>query len=175
MAGPLAVRDAVPEDADALAAIGTDSFLEAYGGTADPEAIAEHVADVFGRDGILAEMSRPGIRYQLACLGSIPTGLLKLRDDESELPRELAGRKVLELQQVYVHSDYQGYGVGRALVDSAVHHGRRSRFEGLWLQAWGEADWAIAFYRRNGFQKLGHIPYHLGDRVYDDWVLYRAF
>lgn len=168
---PLFVRDAAPGDAEALSGIGTDSFLAAYGDTGDPHAIAEHVEALFGPQNIEAEMAKAECDYKLAMLGRTATGLVKLRS--GNVPEALGSRRVLELQQLYVHSDYQGYGIGRALIDAAVRHARAHAFEAIWLQAWSKADWAIPFYERNLFRKVGEIPYYLGDYVYEDWLMLR--
>ncbi|MEE4162625.1 MAG: N-acetyltransferase [Woeseiaceae bacterium] len=168
---PLFVRDAVAEDAEALSAVGSDSFLAAYGDTGDPHAIAEHVEALFGPGNIEAEMAKPECDYKIAMIGSIATGLVKLRS--GNVPETLGARRVLELQQLYVHSDYQGYGIGRALIDAAVRYARAHDYEAIWLQTWSQADWAIPFYERNLFRRVGEIPYHLGDYVYEDWLMLR--
>ncbi len=168
---PLRVRDAGPDDAGALSIVGTDSFLAAYGDTSDPHAVAEHIEAEFAPASIEAEMAKPECTYMIAVIGASATGLLKLRSDS--VPGQLAGRNVLELQQLYVHSDYQGYGIGRALIDAAVRHARTKRYEAIWLQAWSKADWALAFYRRNLFRKVGEIPFFLGEQEYRDWLMLR--
>jgi ribosomal protein S18 acetylase RimI-like enzyme len=80
---------------------------------------------------------------------------------------------VLELQQLYVHSDYQGFGIGRALIDAAVRHARTKRYEAIWLQAWSKAEWALSFYQRNLFRRIGEIPFFLGRQEFTDWLLIR--
>ena len=167
----LHVRDAAPGDAEALSIVGTDSFLAAYGDSSDPHAAAEHIEAEFAPESIAAEMAKPECIYMIALIGESATGLLKLRSNS--IPEQLEGRNVLELQQLYVHSDYQGYGIGRALIDAAVRHARTKRYEAIWLQAWSKADWALAFYKRNLFRRVGEIPFFLGQQEYRDWLLLR--
>ncbi len=167
----LHVREATPGDAEALSIVGTDSFLAAYGDTSDPHAVAEHIEVEFAPESIAAEMAKPECAYMIALIGESATGLLKLRSNS--IPEQLEGRNVLELQQLYVHSDYQGYGIGRALIDAAVRHARTKRYEAIWLQAWSKADWALAFYKRNLFRRVGEIPFFLGQQEYRDWLLLR--
>ena len=169
---PLTVRDATVDDAERLARVGRDSFDAAYGKTTDAETIDRHIEDTFGKDAITEEMSVPGRIYKIAMLGELAAGLIKLRDDEA--PPEIDVTPVIEVQQLYVLTEFQGYGVGRALMDAAVVHARREKLAGIWLQVWGEAPWAVRFYERNGFVRKGSIPYELGDRVYDDWLMLRS-
>ncbi len=168
---PLYVRDAGRHDVDALSEVGTDSFLTAYAGTSEPQALEVHIEEMFGPANIAAEMAGSDCAYKIALIGETATGLLKLRS--AETPAELAARRVIEVQQLYVHSDYQGYGVGRALIDEAVRHARELDYEAIWLQVWTHADWAVPFYERNLFVKIGEIPYHIGDQTYTDWLMVR--
>ena len=168
---PLYVRDAGCDDVDALSAVGTDSFLDAYAGTSEPRALAEHMDAIFGPASITAEMSRSGCSYKIALIGDAATGLLKLRSGNP--PGEQPRRRMIEVQQLYVHSDYQGYGVGRALIDAAIHHARKEKFDAVWLQVWSQADWAITFYERNLFARVGELPYHIGNQAYEDWLMVR--
>ena len=169
--GPLLVRDATLEDAARLSAVGRDSFDAAYGATADREAIGQHLEDYFGEESIRAEMDAPGCSYMIAMLGELAAGLVKLRSDPP--PPEIPSPNVVEVQHLYVLTEFQGYGVGRALMDATVVHARRQELDGIWLQVWSEADWALRFYERNGFVRVGDIPYELGERVYDDWLMLR--
>lgn len=60
------------------------------------------------------------------------------------------------IDQLYVHPDHQGKGIGQALLDFA-----RSRFpEHLWLYTLQANVNARAFYEKNGFiaEKLGFSP-----------------
>ena len=165
------VRDAGPGDAAALSMVATDSFLAAYCDTSDPHAVAEHIEAEFAPASIEAEMASPDCAYMIAMIGKSATGLMKLRADS--VPEQLEGRNALELQQLYVHSDYQGFGIGRALIDAAVRHARTNRYEAIWLQAWSKAEWALAFYERNLFRRVGDIPFFLGQQEFTDWLLIR--
>jgi len=168
-AGAIDVRQAVEADAPALAAIGRESFVSAYGTTTDSDAIADHVEAAFGESAIRAEMQRDDREYLIAILGESPAGLAKLR--WSPPPAVVTAPRPLELQQLYVHSACQRAGAGWALLDATAKRAREKGFETLWLQVWSEADWAFRFYRRYGFEHAGELPFYLGERRYDDWLL----
>jgi GNAT superfamily N-acetyltransferase len=74
-----------------------------------------------------------------------------------ELDGELVG--VMGIQQVrdvdlirhaYVAPEHQRKGIGAALLDHMVQSATRRMLVGTWAAA----EWAIAFYRRNGFELL---------------------
>lgn len=54
------------------------------------------------------------------------------------------------IRHAYVLPDSQGRGVGRALLE----HLRRRTARRMLVGTWAAADWAIRFYRRNGFEPV---------------------
>jgi GNAT superfamily N-acetyltransferase len=58
---------------------------------------------------------------------------------------------VVLIRHAYVLPESQGRGVGRALLD----HFRRAVGGQLLVGTWATAEWAIRFYRRNGFTDVG--------------------
>ena len=168
-AGGIVVRRAVDADAPALAAIGGESFRAAYGTTAAAADIATHVDAYFGEHAIRSEMARSDREYLIATAAEVPVGLAKL--SWGEAPESVAGPRPVQLQHLYVHSARQRAGAGRALLDGAVASARQKGFETLWLEVWSEADWAVRFYRRYGFERSGELPFNLGKRRYDDWLM----
>ena len=167
--GGVCVRPALDTDVAALAAIGRESFVSAYGMTADANLIADHVESAFGESAIRSEMQRTDREYLVAILEESPAGLAKLR--WSPPPASVTAPRPLELQQLYVRSACQRAGAGWALLDATATRAREKGFETLWLQVWSEADWAFRFYRRYGFEQVGELPFYLGERRYDDWLM----
>jgi GNAT superfamily N-acetyltransferase len=62
-----------------------------------------------------------------------------------------AVRDVDLIRHAYVRPGIQRSGVGAALLT----HLKRSSTRPLLVGTWADADWAIAFYRRHGFELLG--------------------
>ena len=60
-------------------------------------------------------------------------------------------RDVELVRHAYVAPDHQRHGIGGALLE---HLARRSTRRML-VGTWAAADWAIAFYRRHGFEPVG--------------------
>jgi len=169
LTGGIDVRRAIDADAPALAAIGNESFRAAYGTTAAEADIATHIDAYFGERAIRREMARSDREYLIATSAELPVGLAKL--GWGEPPENVTGPRPLQLQHLYVHSACQRAGAGRALLDAAVASARQKGFETLWLEVWSEADWAVRFYRRYGFERSGELPFYLGERRYDDWLM----
>ena len=166
------IRRAVPEDADAISTIGTQSFKAAYGDTADAEDLILHLDDYFGLDAVKSELDQPGRWYLVALIDDEPAAFTKIRD--ADKPDCVPGARVLELQQVYVLPDKQRHGLGGQLIDASFNLAGFMGVEGLWLSVWQHAPWAVNAYRKYGFEQVGTADFKLGNTVYSDWVMYRA-
>jgi len=55
------------------------------------------------------------------------------------------------IRHAYVLPDYQGQGTGRILLD---HLKKLTTTPQLLVGTWKDADWAVRFYRKNGFELL---------------------
>jgi ribosomal protein S18 acetylase RimI-like enzyme len=60
----------------------------------------------------------------------------------------------LHIQEVSVSSGFQGQGLGRRLLQTALEHARHSGLTALTLTTFRELPWNELFYRRFGFQTL---------------------
>lgn len=124
------------------------------------------------RDGAEAEV----LGYALVALGE-PDGT-----QEAAALRDSAGRgPYAELSKIYVHPAEQGSGVAGALIERAIagaeELSRRAGHCGprpLWLGTNGQNLRAQAFYRRHGFEVVGHRRYDVGGVEHDDVVMLRT-
>ena len=164
----LVVREAGPDDVDALALISGATFLETFAGVLAGNAILQHCAsensaEAYGRylDG--------GARAWLAEVqpGAAPVGFALMT--APDLPR--ARRGDIELKRIYSLSRFHGSGIGAALMSAACAGARG--FERLLLGVYAGNKRAIAFYRKNGFQRIADRQFNVGGTLYDDIVFAR--
>lgn len=145
----LAIRRAVPDDAEALGPLHMDVWDDAYTGLMPQEILddrrtkidrrIERWRDILGEEGAtwLAEDASGLVGFSGAGPG---------RDNDMDLD--------LELYALYVRAAYYGTGVGYALFEQAV--GDRACY--LWVLAGNER--AIRFYERQGFRLDGTEDEH---------------
>ena len=167
------VRICGRDDVPLLSAVGSRVFKETYGGFSDPADLAAHVEENFSERAIAKEISRSTVRYFMAEVSESCAGLVKLR--QAPGPDLLPTKNVFEVQQLYISSDFQRRGVGKLLLDTAAAHARSKGADGLFLSVWSEAEWALSFYRKYGFETLGEIPFRLGETVYIDLLMWLPF
>jgi diamine N-acetyltransferase len=161
-------RLATPADGPAAAAMGRRCFDETFGAHFPADDHRMHLDRMFGPDGLPAELADPDVRVMLAEEDGVIAAYLKL------VPMSLpvAHRPgALEIKQLYVLAPWQGAGIAQVLMEWAVETARADGAPALFLSVWEGGSRAQAFYLRQGFGIVGHAPFTLGTRVYQDPVM----
>ena len=164
----LTYRDAGPADAPALAAMGRRCFVETFGAYFPAEDMALHLEHKFGPDALAAEYLDPALRIRVAEQDGAPIAYLKLGPMDLPMAHEDGA---LEVKQLYVLEAWQGAGVAAALMAWAAETACAAGAPALYLCVWEKGDRAIAFYRKHGFETVGHAPFRLGTQLYQDPVM----
>ncbi|MDJ0939635.1 MAG: N-acetyltransferase [Woeseiaceae bacterium] len=169
----MVLRDARRDDVAAMSRLASGAFVDAYGDSSPEDDLRTHVETYFGESAIASELDSAGVRYLLASAPEGLAGLVKLRN--SKVPELVPATAAVEVQQLYVGTDFQRRGVGHTLMGGAVQAARDLAVAGIWLSVWKEADWATSFYRKFGFRSLGEIDFWLADTHYVDYLMWYEF
>jgi len=171
MTGQFEIRPSTAVDVPALSLLGQATFLEAFAGILDgPDILAHcartHAADVYAS--WLAD-ERYRIWMALARPGLAPVGYAVLAP--SDLPVPDPRPDELEVKRIYLLNRFQGSGLGGRLMATAIEQARVRRLPRLLLGVYSENAAAIGFYRRLGFETIGHRSFTVGATVCDDLVM----
>ncbi len=90
------------------------------------------------------------------------------------LPIDSAGRRALELKQMYVRRTHHGRGVGDGLMQVFLDWAQSQAAEDLYISCWSENHRALAFYRRYGFEIVGAYQFWVGQHADDERILKRV-
>jgi GNAT superfamily N-acetyltransferase len=156
--GPVRVRDAIPEDTEAIVAVTAAGWRAAYRGIVAPARLADlpvarwrhevHVGlrrpveDAFS---YVAEIDGQFAGY---CFVAAPSR-------EPDL-----GSNVAELVAIYVEPDRWGQGAGKALMRAALERLGELPYDEVFLWTFKENAPAIAFYERQGWKADGDEKMH---------------
>lgn len=72
----------------------------------------------------------------------------------------------MEISTLYVQPRHQGRGLGRALLEQGLDYARAAGAPSVWLTVNSENDPAIAFYLKQGFEKVGTTHFVIRDQTY---------
>ena len=174
MSSPLriALAKANPATAAQLADLGRQTFLETFGPQNSPDNLAAYVLQAFGPEQQLAELQDPETTYLVAAMQNEAVGYAKLRDNSAlglAEGQDPTGR--LEIERLYVREDWQGTGLGAALMRSILALAEQLHCRAVVLGVWEKNEKAQAFYKRFGFREIGRHPFQLGQETQTDLVL----
>jgi diamine N-acetyltransferase len=163
----VAYRTATLGDAEALAALGTATFVATFGHLYQPgdlEIFLEnHSSDVWAK-----ELSDPAFAVRVAELDGRMVGYAKL--GPPHLPFEPRG-EAAELRQLYVLEEMKGQGVAHALIEWVIDRARDRRADHLYLSVFIDNHRARRFYEKFGFEPEGTYAFMVGTHADEDIVM----
>jgi ribosomal protein S18 acetylase RimI-like enzyme len=151
MLARMIIRTAGRSDARALSELAIATYSDAFGHSFSAADLAAHLrenlseacferfldADVF----LLAAVDDRVVGYVQFGAASLPVGTASKTDQE--------------LRRLYVHTDFQGQGIGTSLIAAALDHPQLKGARNIYLDVWERNDGAQGFYRRYGFEAIG--------------------
>jgi len=94
-------------------------------------------------------------------------GMMVLIPSEESLP-EIASVPAMQVQKLYVSTDYHGVGVASELINRMVELTREHGYRKAWLTVFSGNKRAIRFYEKMGFITIGTTEFHMGNEVHLD-------
>ncbi|MDB5428966.1 MAG: family N-acetyltransferase [Caulobacter sp.] len=166
------IRRATPADAQALSAIGRDTFVETFGHLYPPDDLRAFLAASYGLRKTHADLADPTKAAWLVeedgkVVGHAMAG-------PCDLPHDGVAPGDGELKRLYILAAHQGGGAGSRLLaqtfDWLLKDGPRT----LWIGVWSENFGAQRLYARHGFEKAGEYEFAVGQIRDREFILRRA-
>ena len=80
----------------------------------------------------------------------------------------------MEISTLYVQPSHHGRGLGKALLEQGLSYAQTCNASSVWLTTNSENTPAIAFYLKQGFEKVGITHFRMRDQAYLNDVLRRS-
>jgi len=160
-------RNATGDDAEALSALGTATFIDTFGHLYQPGDLEiflrNHSVDAWAK-----ELADPAFAVRVAELDGKMVGYTKL--GPPHLPFEPRG-EAAELRQLYVVEEMKGQGIARVLIEWVIDRARERRADHLYLSVFTENHRARRFYEKYGFEPEGTYAFMVGTHADEDIVM----
>lgn len=163
------IRAARHDDVWPIVELGRKTFVETYGDLDHNGWVTQYIEEKFSEQQIRSELESKHEQFFLACNEDFMVGFTKLRDDR--LPRGLDGKKVIELERIYVLKEFQGLKVGRELIGTCIETARDAHYDAIWLQVWQKNSRAIEFYQKAGFVVYETALFQYMDEEHQDYLM----
>ncbi|KAE9992790.1 hypothetical protein EG327_007714 [Venturia inaequalis] len=170
---PIILRDALPEDAAPIAALGADIFTITFGHSVSQKELSAFLTEHYSTASILADIINPAKSMIVATDTSTNNKIVgfALLTRGSEEPCLAHLSDAVELQRLYVDVGFHGRGVGKLLEARMVGLAREGGFGWLWLGVWEENDVALRVYGKLGYGKVGEHDFVIGEVVQRDLIM----
>ena len=157
------------DDAKMLSELGAKTFYDTFARDNTPENMVAHLKNSFSPEIQLAELSNPNHIFLIVEDGSKSIGYAQLTLDSKE--EFLTGANSLEVRRIYASQEYIGKGIGKALMQAAIHEAERRGCDSVWLGVWEKNPQAIEFYKKWGFKEVGTHIFTVGDDPQRDYIM----
>lgn len=157
-------RPATLADAPALARLGADTFVAAFGHLYKPEDLAAFLAEVHNPEAVAGEIAGDECTHCLVEHEGELVAFCKLRYPTKFTDYSDAANPI-ELGQLYALPGYTGSGIGGKLMDWALTQARAGGHDAVLLSVYAENFGAQRFYQRYGFGKIADITFRVGDHL----------
>ena len=144
-----------------LSAFGSKSFIHSYQCTLPLDELKKYTNVAFAMSNILEEIESSLATYFICQdLNMNPCGYAKLI--QSSPPEGINSNSCIELQRLYVNSDYRGHGVGKLLELHSELNAKNRNITDIWLRVWDGNTVAQNIYRKWEFKIVGKELYQVG-------------
>lgn len=162
-------KTCTPEDVLELQAISRETFNETFAHQNTRENMDAYLEKAFNLEQLKKELAHPHSHFFFCCCNGETAGYLKVNTDDAQ--SEEMGAGSLEIERIYVRSEFHGRGLGKHLLAKAEEVAEEYGKQQIWLGVWEKNEKAIAFYRKKGFVQTGAHSFYMGDEEQVDWIM----
>ena len=168
---PVIWRKAGVHDADALALLGSATFLATFAFDHPGQPLVAHLRTEHSPEYYANALAQPGVDIVIGetPLGA-PVGYAMITPPSHP---DLQQDGDIELKRIYLLGPWQGGGNGRQLLEQAFAIAAERGGKRMLLAVYENNEKAVAFYERAGFVAIGNTVFMVGDVPFRDMVYAR--
>ncbi len=165
----ISYRTPTLNDAQALADLGCETFVHTFGHLYSTENLNSFLEQVYSLSALQTDLANPLRLFRVAEADGQMIGYCKL-GLVNGFPGPFAGRRVMELKQLYIREACKGAGVADSLMRWALEQAQG--YDDMVLSVYSDNLRAQRFYHRFGFVKYMDYYFMVGNHR-DEEFLYR--
>lgn len=170
------IRPATPADAEALSALGTqtflDTFVHGFGIPYPADDLAAFLESSLSVRATRVHLENPAQAWWMAERDGQALAFAQV--GPNSLPHPDARDTHAELKRLYVAKDAQGLGLGTRLLARSLEWMEGNTTGPLWIGVWSGNLKAQKLYAAQGFEKAGEYEYPVGGWRDHEFILRRG-
>ncbi|MFS0861981.1 GNAT family N-acetyltransferase [Fredinandcohnia sp. 179-A 10B2 NHS] len=157
------------DDLQLLQEISYETFDETFREQNSPENMTAYLEKAFNTRQLEKELSNPSSQFYFVYFTNEVAGYVKINTNDAQT--EEMGNDSLEVERIYIKSQFQKHGLGKYLLNKALEIATEGNKTKIWLGVWEKNQNAIAFYKRMGFMQTGTHSFYMGDEEQTDFIM----
>lgn len=157
------------DDLEALREIATTTFRAAFELENTKQNFEKYISQSFSIDNLERQFNNPKSKFFFLQNGEKVIGYLKINVEDAQTESKL--KNAIEVERIYLLSEYRGKGVGSILMDKAVSIGKELKKDVMWLGVWEDNPSSIKFYQKYGFKIFGKHTFMMADEAQKDFLM----
>ncbi len=149
----ISIRRATVNDAELLAQLGTETWINAYITNKSTPTLQSSTALTFSVEQLEQQLADFKTIFLIAEVEHTAAGFAQMRD--GEILKSITGPKPLEIERFYIRKTWTDKGVDLQLMHSCISYARQYGFRTIWLSAWKYNEGAKTFYKQWNFCEVG--------------------
>jgi ribosomal protein S18 acetylase RimI-like enzyme len=155
-----------------LQSVSIRTFSQTFSEDNTQDDLLKYINSSFSIEKLTMELNNPNSQFYFAFIESDPVGYIKININDAQ--SEKFDLQAIELERIYVDSDFIGKQVGAALLHHALEIATKGEYSYIWLGVWEENHRAIRFYEKNGFVSFDKHIFKMGDDEQTDLLMKRV-
>jgi len=155
-----------------LQMISIETFIETFKDQNSPESLNAYVERAFSLKQLEKELSNHFSQFFIVNMNDGAAGYLKVNTCDAQ--SEKMGDESLEIERIYIKSNFQKHGIGKMLINKAIEVAMECGKTKIWLGVWENNENAIAFYKKMGFVHTGSHAFYMGDEKQIDLIMTKS-
>ncbi|REA58084.1 GNAT family N-acetyltransferase [Dyadobacter luteus] len=148
------------EDLASILQIAKETFFETFAPHNSQEDMEQYAQDKLTLGKLQGELLNPDSQFYILSDAGRAVGYLKVNFGSAQT--ELHDEASMEIERIYVKSEYHGKKLGQLLYDKALEVAAGSGVTYIWLGVWEENAKATRFYEKNGFVAFDKHAFRMG-------------
>lgn len=163
------IEKCAQEDLQKLQQISYETFYETFKDQNSSDNMNAYLERAFSQEQLEKELLHTSSRFYFIYVDHEVAGYLKINTDDAQ--SENMGEDSLEIERIYIKSDFQKHGLGKSLLNKAIEAAKDCGKTKIWLGVWENNAAAIAFYSKMGFVQTGAHSFYMGDEEQIDFIM----
>lgn len=152
-----------------LQKIAVKTFMKTIPAEVSENDMKKYIQDRFSKGVLTRALSNPESEFFFARLNEEVIGYLKINFGKAQT--DVKYPEGMEIERIYILSEYFGKNVGKMLYDKALESARKKKVNFVWLGVWEKNPRAIKFYEKNGFVRFGNHNFKFGNDTHTDILM----